>query len=230
MRSTILVEGVDDVEVIRHILRTRDFVLDQQSKLLKHAQFGDLSVKKTQERSDDAATQTLIRDFALLLKSEDRAVGIVLDRDLDLPEQLRPWPSLRHHIVKVLPNLEATLPKEIGPLPTDGVIVPFGRDRRLGVWLMPDNTNLGMLETFVKQLVPTGDRLLARAELTVNAIPAEDRRFRHKVDKACIHTWLAWQEEPGIGMGTAIRSLYLKAEAPAAIRFVSWLERLVALA
>lgn len=225
--TTILVEGVDDLEVIRHLLHSRGFVLDQQSKLLKHSQFGELLVKKTQDPYDDGGAQTLIRKFALLLKTTNPAVGIVLDRDLDLPRQLRPWPSLRHHILEVLPDLKLILPKEGGPLPAEGLIIPFGRGRRLGVWLMPDNQNLGMLETFVKKLIPPDDRLLSRAESVVRAIPEEDRRFRHKKDKACIHTWLAWQEEPGIGMGTAIRSLYLRADAPAATLFVKWLEQLV---
>ncbi|MDQ2808925.1 MAG: hypothetical protein M3Z04_18780 [Chloroflexota bacterium] len=45
--------------------------------------------------------------------------------------------------------------------------------------------------------------------------------------KAYIHTWPAWQEEPGKPMSVAIHpNHYLDAQAPAAQTFVDWLGRL----
>ena len=85
-----------------------------------------------------------------------------------------------------------------------------------------------MLETWVKKLIPPDDPLWVRADRVVKEIPAKDRQFGHKIDKAYNHTWLAWQEEPGKRMGSAISGRYLRSEAPEAAPFIQWLEALVA--
>ena len=41
-------------------------------------------------------------------------------------------------------------------------------------------------------------------------------------DKAVLHTWLAWQEEPGLSYGTAMRARFFGDDSPAAQAFVSW--------
>lgn len=44
--------------------------------------------------------------------------------------------------------------------------------------------------------------------------------------KAHIHTWLAWQEEPGTPMGLAITKRYLNADAPYVQQLMDWISRL----
>ena len=100
---------------------------------------------------------------------------------------------------------------------------------RLGVWMMPDNVVDGMLEDFVIPLIPI-DPIWRRACDTVDSIPDEERRFakRHR-SKACVHTWLAWQDDPGLPMGRALEreeSQILLASGPLADRFLAWLSRL----
>ncbi len=41
-----------------------------------------------------------------------------------------------------------------------------------------------------------------------------------------MHTWLAWQSEPGEPYGTAIRAGYLNASVPQVDGLAAWLERL----
>ena len=41
-------------------------------------------------------------------------------------------------------------------------------------------------------------------------------------DKAALHTWLAWQEEPGLPYGTAMRARFFRDDSPAALAFVTW--------
>ncbi len=48
--------------------------------------------------------------------------------------------------------------------------------------------------------------------------------IRHS--KAKIHTYLAWQEEPGKPMGQAITAKVLHAESETAKVFVEWIKRL----
>jgi hypothetical protein len=44
--------------------------------------------------------------------------------------------------------------------------------------------------------------------------------------EACIHTWLAWQKEPGKPMGVAITARYLDATTSHAQQLISWIRRL----
>jgi hypothetical protein len=47
------------------------------------------------------------------------------------------------------------------------------------------------------------------------------------VQNAHIHTWLAWQADPGTPMGLAITKKYLDANAPSAANFLRWVDRLL---
>lgn len=40
--------------------------------------------------------------------------------------------------------------------------------------------------------------------------------------KAVLHTWLAWQKEPGRPYGTAIKARYFGANSAAVKRFINW--------
>jgi hypothetical protein len=63
----------------------------------------------------------------------------------------------------------------------------------------------------------------------VDEIPVEERRFAavHSV-KALIHTWLAWQDDPGTPLGQAITKRYFDADAPHVDQLLAWLTRLFA--
>jgi hypothetical protein len=55
----------------------------------------------------------------------------------------------------------------------------------------------------------------------------EPRHFSEpSTPKAQIHTWLAWQEEPGQPFGIAVTARYLDADAPHAQKLVDWVRRL----
>ncbi|MFC5420404.1 DUF3226 domain-containing protein [Bosea eneae] len=83
------------------------------------------------------------------------------------------------------------------------------------------------LEDFVTYLVPAGDVLFPRVRETIDGLTEAERRFppAHRT-KAEIHTWLAWQAEPGTPMGLSIAKRYLNPEAAQVSTFLSWLERL----
>ena len=96
---------------------------------------------------------------------------------------------------------------------------------------MPDNILPGMLEDFVKLLVPDEQvQLLQRAIESVKAIPNEEKLFitekSDKTAKAEIHTYLAWQERPGVPYGVAIREKFLKADSPHTQIIMDWIKDL----
>ncbi|HYG36132.1 MAG TPA: DUF3226 domain-containing protein, partial [Clostridia bacterium] len=98
---------------------------------------------------------------------------------------------------------------------------------RVGLWLMPNNQTNGILEDFLRFLVPTPNPLLEHAQQSIDTIPNGHRSFTTNDEpKALIHTWLAWQQEPGRPFGTAITARYLDAGVPQATDFVNWLRQL----
>ncbi|NLS94530.1 MAG: hypothetical protein GXX96_20430 [Planctomycetaceae bacterium] len=96
---------------------------------------------------------------------------------------------------------------------------------------MPDNQHDGKLETFLKSLVDTDDKVFHHALKSTKQAIGIGATFR-EVDrpKAEVHTWLAWQETPGLPYGSAIRAQFFGHDSPAAVAFVQWFRRLYGLA
>lgn len=142
-----------------------------------------------------------------------RTLGIVVDADQDLAAR---WQSLADACAKA----GITLPQQPDPA---GTVVETKGHPRVGIWLMPDNKATGMLENFVAFLVPAGDALYPRAEAAVVGL---DKFTAPLAAKATIHTWLAWQDEPGRPMGQAVTKRFLDPDCAQAAIFAAWLHRL----
>ena len=92
---------------------------------------------------------------------------------------------------------------------------------------MPDNSSPGTLENFLGELVPSNHPVWAYAsEATTEARQRGAGCLEKDHLKSTLHTWLAWQEEPGLPFGTALRTGVFEAESETARRFVSWFNRL----
>jgi len=87
-----------------------------------------------------------------------------------------------------------------------------------------------MLEDFLEFLIPVGDKLLPIAESTLNEIETKSlNRYKETYkSKALLHTWLAWQEDPGTPFGQAITKRYLIKEGTEVKDFISWLKEFAA--
>lgn len=157
---------------------------------------------------------------ATLKESERERIGVVVDADMDLDAR---WLSVRNILrsggYDQLPNTPAA----------EGTLIPAPQVFRpaVGIWIMPDNTVPGLLEDFLQFLVPPEDQLIRLAREAVSRIPASQRRFNDANEvKAQLHTWLAWQAQPGIPLGIAIKARYLDGDRPEARVFAGWLRRL----
>ncbi len=154
-----------------------------------------------------------------------RTLGIMIDADADIGAR---WQAVRDRLQDraILQDRACSTVPAI--VPPEGWVSSEPWVPRVGVWLMPDNQRGGMLEDFAASLIPGDDALLSRTEAALRDIEeAGLRRYRpgHR-PKALIHTWLAWQENPGHPMGTAIKAGALHYDAPLARAFVAWLRRL----
>jgi hypothetical protein len=112
-------------------------------------------------------------------------------------------------------------------LPETGLIIE-NETQKVGVWIMPNNNSNGMLEDFISFLVPENDPLLPIVDETLQHI--ENQKLNqyaniHK-SKAKIHTWLAWQENPGTPMGQSITREYLSTDKQTCQKFIAWLTEL----
>ena len=199
-----MVEGKDDEHVIKHIA-------------------GNRGVARFDEIKSHGGVSALLESVPVRLRaSEDGdTIGIVIDADTDIVAR---WEGLRTRLTEIGYTAVPKRPSAEGTVvdPPEGELLP-----RVGIWIMPNNQTKGILEDFLRFLVPDGSKLFEHVTNSLATIPEGERRFREAdVSKAQIHTWLAWQEDPGRAMGTAISARYLDPNVPEVDVFVAWLERL----
>jgi len=225
-------EGPDDVAVFVALVKRFELPLSEKNKDLPDKLVitnpgGDAAVLRTlrdQRLLDHVQTLLKPRD----LTAEDR-LGIVVDADHSQatdPDDgfLKRWVQLK----ETLTNLGYT---DVPDQPDrNGTIVGLNQEERprVGVWMMPDNQSPGKLEDFVRRLVRSGDEgLWEHAVQAALEATSKGAKFAAKDQpKAQIHTFLAWQDVPGVPMGLAITKQYLDAKSPEAKIFVGWLCRL----
>jgi len=203
-KRILLVEGLDDKHVLMHIC-------------------GNRGVRELNEVRSYGGVDELLDSFPVRLKASDDGdiVGVVIDADTDLDSR---WQSLRDRLLRVGYEATPNAPTPDGTIldPPPGALLP-----RTGIWIMPDNQTTGILEDFLHFLVPVESPLFDHVQSSVAAIPGEDRRFSQLAEpKAIIHTWLAWQEEPGKPLGTAITARFLDPHVAQVDALVSWLNLL----
>jgi hypothetical protein len=158
----------------------------------------------------------LIEQLPLRIKEPDiQTLGIIIDADTNIKTRIA-------QLKGVLLNSGIEINDEI---PESGLIKDA--KPRIAIWIMPDNKNEGAIEDFVKLLIPENDSLLEYAENAINEIEnkgIQKYKPQHK-SKALVHTWLAWQDEPGNPMGTSITIGTLDSEVQSCRKLVDWLKR-----
>lgn len=203
MSLILLVEGPNDVHVTQHILLANDVTLQLGS--------GDkvLGCGGISKLLDEILPATL-------KGSSYGAIGVIVDANGDVEAR---WQAVRHRLS------EAGFDVPTSPDPGGTILTS---PRVAGVWIMPDNRLAGSVETFVERLIPQGDALWPMARESVAVIPTALRRFSASAAlKAELHTYLAWQEEPGTPLGAAIAKRYFESGGPTAEAFVAWVKRLL---
>ena len=145
-------------------------------------------------------------------------MGVLIDANGDARDR---WNQIRGRYGDQLDALP-------GEIPEDDLNVVHRLGPRFGVWIMPDNRFSGMLEDFLVRLIPEDSRDVY--ELSVNCVSEAKRNGASFSDahrtKAEIHTWLAWQDEPGKQHHQAVHHRVLDPEKPESQPFVNWFRRL----
>lgn len=196
--KTLIVEGRDDEQVIYQFCNARGIENRSAFKVVV-----------------PGGVDEAISSLDVQLRASAEVVGIVVDAD-EAP--LARW----QQILGVVAVHGYSMPKEPG---RGGFVCerPSPNRPKFGAWLMPDNQNAGALEEFLMSMIPKSDDLIGRARATVDEIPNAERRFPpNKTGKALVHTWLAWQEEPGTPLGLGITRKYFS-DSASGDDFEKWL-------
>lgn len=204
----LLVEGKNDGAAIRGLLS-------------RHGYFWDAPERGSVEVISHDGAPELLRAFPGKLKdSSTQRLGVVLDADERPAER---WQSVCDRAAKV----GVTLPAQPDP---KGVVVQGALPGSwFGVWVMPNNVEPGELEHFLLDLIPATDPCKAFASEV-----AQQARRKYEGQgcsedmhaKSQIHTWLAWQNPPGLPFGTALKERLLGHDTEVALAFCDWFYRL----
>lgn len=199
--DALFVEGPDDGAVVNAFVNK-----------LTDIDLAKLRLVKTKEEGGGDTWALPAFEKYIGEKRENARVGLIVDRD---GPQNDNWPSVRALLARMGRDLD-------GPLPT-GVIV----DGRYGIWMWPDNTNLGDLESFVSGIVPQSAVLRYADEVcrTAKEIHGAEYELRHS-RKAALKVRSVWRDASAAGgYGHLVRNLQLT-ETPASIAFLAWFTEL----
>ena len=145
--------------------------------------------------------------------------GIVVDADTILEDR---WAQIHDR----LRQHGLDCPKQ--PNPSGTILTGLRPEWRLGIWLMPDNQNSGILEDFLAKLVPINDACWPYAQEATKIAQSKHGASLETKDlsKGSLYTWLAWQKKPGLPFGTALSAGMFNQDSQEALNFVRWFKRL----
>ena len=147
-----------------------------------------------------------------------KVIGLVLDADN--PNLSGRWLSIQSKLA----YHKCSLPEK--PNPNGTIIKSYDDIPRLGIWLMPNNHVDGMLEDFCCEMI--SEQAISTVEECINIATERGHTSfipNHHI-KAVVHTYLAWQDEPGKPLGQSITSNALRSNTPTANTFAAWLKDL----
>ena len=200
-RHELYVEGSDDEHAIGQLLIRSGF--DRQG-------LPDFKNAGNKQKVLDAI-------LAAVRAGTGKSLGFVMDANDDPGST---WQAVTSRLRKV--GVQA--PDEIPEGGFAGKSLDYGA--RVGVWLMPDNRKTGALEDFLRDLIDRADPLLSLAGDSAQKAKHLGARYSDgDTGKAILHTWLAWQKEPGRPYGVAIKARFFGVDSVAAKHFVTWFQR-----
>jgi hypothetical protein len=203
-KKVLLVEGEEDKRIIPELIQASGIQWGKKEKdwIVEIRALG--GVEKLLDKEE----------IKIQLKASGvEILGIIIDAD-EYP--VKRWESIRNSLLERYPDLPTELPAS-GLIHSGGAI-------KVGVWIMPDNRERGMLETFLHFLLPEdGQTLWQHSEKSCTQAKQLSAAFKDcHTDKAKIHTWLAWQDPPGRQMHQAIKERILAPSSAQAAVFIQW--------
>ena len=214
MNQRLLVEGQDDIIVTAKICKKKG--------LLPPRGYDNPRKFKNEFVVECGGKGGVFKNIPVVLKEPELSnLGIILDANQDGVSNV--WKRLKgvfeREGLSPLPN---SFPKEGYVSEMNSLPI------QIGVWLMPNNFNKGYLEHFLGQIIPKKSNEIWNQ---VNSVMRElDKKSlinfsRVMEQKAKMHTWLAWQNKPGLPFGQAIEANYFDLDHELVNQFTTWFQR-----
>lgn len=154
------------------------------------------------------------------LEDEDNTnIGVVVDANsVGITRRIT---GLERVIKKIFPVFQEPI-----TLTPKGWSAKVSGSLRVGIWVMPDNTNPGYLEHFLAEIIPPNDRnfILAQRFLEETKAAGQPSFPALREQKALLALFLSLQEEPGMNAQTAMAKGIFNHQHPLAQNFVAWFE------
>lgn len=197
----LVVEGANDLHVVRSICD------------LAGVPLGKNSIECQEYPHIFSVFSTRVR-----VGSGENPVGMLVDADDDVNHRWGEVASLLREL-KV-----ASVPHEA---PANGFIGTVPSGRRVGVWLTPDNSNAGVIESLFVTLLRPDDADLPLAKQYVDQFTSGRNWNGFDRLKADVYSWLAVRPNPGRPMGENISRTDFPGElSEPARRLAAWVKAL----
>jgi len=199
----LVLEGSDEW----HLLRSVD---ERIAKL-----FPDNTMPKSRKGENVSGPTIAKRLSTALLSSEKGTVCVICDAESTGPQ--KQWDDIK----EVLSN--QGYPDLPDQCPPDGYLGSRDELKRVGVWIMPNNLDNGMLEDFYLSAIPANNPELLLADPFVRSIMKP--LFKDKISKATLGVWLGIQKNP-VSAGVALKRNWIEKDSGHFPPFLVWLARL----
>jgi hypothetical protein len=176
-------------------------------------------------RGSDGQLADLLTPISLQTELEvsgRKAFAVVLDAETNPAlgwEKAKAFASVAKPPFKNFPNA----------MPEGGLCAENQNGVRFGMWIMPDNKSKGMLEDWLRLLVPADQKPLW--DHAVACVKEAREKFNSgckevHLPKAHLHTLLAFKDPPGERIGAAIGHKILDPDAKAGEPFLKWFNQI----
>jgi hypothetical protein len=233
----LFVEGDDDVHVIGQLLklfcvstlRNQNNNKKKNINPLKIYVFENTSLDIQPCGGVDSALERFIAKI-ISIRPRKEVIGLVLDNDKKSNRVAQVKGAIDRVLRETMNRYCWKKLDESYEIMTPGGFIaePDNTDTpRIGCWLMPDHQSQGMLENFLADLVSNHGLFGYAKHATLKASAEYQAQYKicHE-NKAIMHTYLAWQDEPGKPFGTAFDQGSFDHSKRLAATFVDWIKRL----
>ncbi len=197
-----MVEGGSDKNAIIHIMMKLGWHFDEISPIPKIKEYGGFSLMKT-------SIKTALQSNATL--------GFVCDANGN-PEK---------RLAEVRSEFERHEDVSFSTLKSGGLLGLTPKGKKRGIWMMPSPDTSGQIENLLASFIPEEERLWKYAQLATREARTHGASYRDQDTLPSeLHTWLAWQIEPGLSYGQAIKTNILRPSGDSVIAFKEWFNEL----
>lgn len=170
--------------------------------------------------------QGVIKHLSVLVKQlEDGSIkhlGVVVDADYEGEHGLG-FTRTVEQVTNVVKKLGFDSAKKVDEA-HGGLVFPHSDGLAdLGLWVMPDNQQEGMLEDWIKHCIIQAEQpVFQHATKVIESLDSPKFKPIHR-SKAEVATWLAWQKSPGHGLYYALEEQLIDPNNTLFLGLTNWL-------